>query len=272
MHRAPRNATRLLLLALVLTLLLAGCGQNGDADDADSADSVLEGPAVGYFCDGETVVPVRLDAKADDALGTLEALFEGPTPVAKAANYTTAIPAGAKVLGVEVDGDTATVDVSTEFGSGGGSTSMQLRVAQVVFTLTRDPGVKQVVFTMNGKPIDALGGEGLSLSEPQTRSDWEKASPAILIEVPVLGDTVSSPVHVEGTAFVPSGLFSVSFTGTDGLTVATDKVKVEGSGTARASFDSTLSLDPGSGSLVPWYVSAEGGKLAYPMRVPVVVE
>ena len=281
MYRPQKTVTRILPLALALAitlaLILTGCSEQtktGDPDPNDPAGTALEGPAVGYFCDGDTVVPVRLDAQTDDALGTLEALFEGPTPAAKAAGYTSAIPATSKVLGVDIDGKTAEVDVSSEFGSagdGGSASLMRLKFAQVVFTLTRNPAVKQVVFKINGEPMDALGSEGKSLTEPQTRADWEDSSPAVLVETPVLGDKVSTPVHASGTALVPTGMFSLSFKATDGFTVATDKIKVEGSGTVRGSFESTLAVDAGSGSLVPWYVTKDG-KLAYPMRVPIVVE
>ena len=295
MHRPQGTATRTLLrillpLVLLTALLLTGCASKSASDSSNTKDgstattftpgaagpsgAVDAGRAVGYFCDGEAVVPVRLDARADDVLGGLEALFAGPTPAAKAVGYTSAIPAGSRVLNVDIDAGTATVDVSTEFGSGGGSSSMQLRVAQVVFTLTRDPAVKQVVFKMDGKPVTALGGEGLSLAEPQTRKDWESASPKILVETPVLGDSISGLADVAGTAFVPLGRFKLSLKGADGFTIATVQVSVEGSGTVRASFDESLTItaDAGKATITPWYASSADGSRVIPMQVPVVVK
>ena len=39
---------------------------------------------------------------------------------------------------------------------------MQTRLAQVVYTLTQFPTVDGVVFSLDGEPIDVLGGEGSS--------------------------------------------------------------------------------------------------------------
>lgn len=274
-------------LVLVATLLLAGCSGNtadsarsksptdaetGFAPGSDEASDAREGRTVGYFADGAKLVPVRLEARADDPVGTLEALCAGPTEEAVEASYTTAIPAGTRALDVTVDGDTATVDLSSEFASGSDSPSMKLRVAQVVFTLTKHPAVKEVRFEVDGKPVSALGDSGLSITKPQTRADWEEFSPEVLVESPVLGDTVSSPLTITGSARVPASRFKLAIAGADGFQVVSATTTATAEVGVRGDFERTLEfeLPAGAGTVVTSY-AAPGGTRVPSMEVPVLV-
>lgn len=233
-----------------------------------------EDQAVVYFMDsGEKLVPVRVAAESTDREDTLERLFDGPNAEARAAGLTTSIPAGTKLLGLRVAGGTATVDVSREYGSGGGSLSMMSRIAQVVFTLTREPDVKRVAFEMNGTPIEALGGEGI-ISKPQTRTDWEDFSPAVLIESPVLGDSIESPVSLSGTANVFEARFQISVRNAQGSPVVDRAVQATSGTGTRGTFDTEVAFDLPAGTkvtLVAWYASAKDGSPVVVMSVPVVV-
>ncbi len=53
---------------------------------------------------------------------------------------------------------------------------MQARLAQVVYTITQFPTVKGVVFSLDGEPIDVLGGEGIIIDQPLTRRDYAEPS------------------------------------------------------------------------------------------------
>lgn len=95
-------------------------------------------------------------------------------------NTDTAIPPDTAVYGVEVDGQTATVDLSADFDLGGTLRSQGLRVAQVVYTLTQQgTGIRSVSFTIEGFPRLVRGGERLELlNRPVvTPADYRQFAP-----------------------------------------------------------------------------------------------
>lgn len=90
-------------------------------------------------------------------------------------SLTTTIPAGTKLLDLRIAKKGIYVNLSDEFSSGGGSTSMIYRVAQVLYTATSlDPNAK-VFISVEGQLLDEnypLGGEGIILGEPLTRKQF----------------------------------------------------------------------------------------------------
>ena len=164
------------------------------------------------FMDGK-LVPVRRQVEETRAVGraALNALFEGPTAEELAASppLTTSIPDGTILLGLDIADGLATVDLSREFESGGGSASMFGRLAQVVYTLTQFPTVKQVAFQLDGEPVTVFSGEGIVLDEPSGREDYEAFLPSVFVERPTWGATIGNPVRVSGIANVFEAVFFV---------------------------------------------------------------
>ena len=205
----------------------------------------------------------------------MEALLEGPTAKEKEWGMVTNIPAGTTFLGLSIDGGVATVDLSKEYASGGGSLSMMMRLAEVVFTLTQFPTVDGVNFKLDGEPIDVLGGEGLILDHPMSRADYEDLSPAILVEAPTVGNTVSSPLRVRGTANVFEAVFRINIVDWDGLIIA-DEVVTASSGTGtRGTFDVTIPFDvesAGRGALIVFAESPKDGSPIDVIEIPLQLE
>ncbi|MHC5824696.1 MAG: GerMN domain-containing protein [Nostoc sp.] len=121
--------------------------------------------------------PVQLaSVQPNQALeAAFQTLLAGPR--AAGTDSTTTIPKATKLLGLKAENDEVHVNLSEDFTSGGGSTSMMGRVGQVVYTATTLNPKAKVYIDVNGKPLDVLGGEGLELQQPLTRESFQKNYP-----------------------------------------------------------------------------------------------
>jgi spore germination protein GerM len=109
--------------------------------------------------------------KSESVLQTaLETLLARPPA---GSNYTTAIPQGTKLLNLTMDKKGIHLNLSQEFVTGGGSASMTGRLAQVIYTATSINKNTPVWLSVEGKPLNQLGQEGLIINQPMTRKDLD---------------------------------------------------------------------------------------------------
>ena len=203
---------------LVAMLLIEGCGaERRSSDDSPGARAPAPLAPDGlrtssvYFGDvhAERLVPVTRYLHPDSGLarGAVLALLAGPDAADQARGLTSAIPAGSRLLGLKVRDSIATIDLARAFESGGGATAVRMRLAQLVYTLTRVPGVRSVRLWLDGRPVEVFSGEGLQVGQPLARADfpdfapYDEDPPVVLME-PVPGSTVGEAVLVRGTANV----------------------------------------------------------------------
>ena len=145
-------------------------------------------------------------------------------------------------------------------------------VAQTVATLTRFPTVERVAFRIDGEPV-SIAGEGVDVVRPIGRRAIEEQTPQILVESPLPGDAVSSPIRLRGTANVFEATVSLEVRDETGATVLRDfTTATSGTGT-RGTFDTRLTVPEASGNLtiVAFESSAEDGRPLHVVRVPVTV-
>jgi len=230
-----------------------------------------EGSVVGPFL---FVAHRRLPRTATPAADAMRALLVGPTDEEKSAGLFSAIPAGTRLLGLSIRRGTATVDLSGRFESGGGTASVLMRLAQVVYTLTQFPTVDGVSFMIEGKPVRVFSGEGVVLDHPQTRDDFADQLPPILVESPWIGERVSSPVTVSGTANVFEGTVSIRVLDSGGHVIRSAYVTATCGSGCRGTFEKSVKYEVPSeqqGTVEAYESSAKNGEPMFLVSIPVTL-
>ncbi|MEL6580341.1 MAG: GerMN domain-containing protein [Cyanobacteria bacterium J06621_12] len=124
--------------------------------------------------EGIELVPSKMtfkkSVKSERVLATaLETLLAQPPADAE---YTTAIPQGTKLLSLSTDNTGTHINLSQEFVAGGGSASMSSRLAQIIYTASSLSEKDRIWISVEGKPLENLGEEGIVVSQPMTKKDF----------------------------------------------------------------------------------------------------
>ena len=138
---------------------------------------------------GPFVVPVAREVAHTTAVAraAIEQLLAGPSQAERDSvpSLSTAIPSGVRLLGLNINENIATIDLSKEFGANDDSAVVAQRAAQVVFTLSRFDSVAEVLFMQEGKPIAIQIGDGDLVSRPVGIWDYLEFAAAISVETPI---------------------------------------------------------------------------------------
>jgi germination protein M len=231
---------------------------------------------LGSFVDNSGLVPVLREVPSTVAVGaaSIRALLEGPNDAelgARPAMFTT-IPEGTRFLGLRIDGGIATVNLSREFETGGGSASVIGRLAQVVYTLTQFPTVEGVKFELDGVPVTNFSGEGVVLSEPVGRADYVDQLPAVFVDRPAWGGVLANPGRIVGLANVFEATFQVKLLDAEGRSLSQDMAMATCGTGCWGTFDKTIPYnvaEAGWGTLQVYVLSARDGSVENLTEYPV---
>ena len=116
-------------------------------------------------------VSVGRKVQKEDSIvdSALKELFLGPTKNEELRGIMTEIPEGTRLIKVEESEDEILIDLSSQYLSGGGSATMQLRYLQLYKTLNNIAPGKKIYFQVDGKNIKSIGQEGLEITQPLTK-------------------------------------------------------------------------------------------------------
>ncbi|HJP66747.1 MAG TPA: Gmad2 immunoglobulin-like domain-containing protein [Actinomycetota bacterium] len=294
---------RLIGLVIGLGLLAAGCAGKGaevvrpvggGAPSASpstkvtptpkaTASSTKKPPASGgsvtyevWFTYGEHLFVTQRTEPFTVAVGraALEAMLEGPSSAERKAGVGTTIPAGTKLLGLNIEDGIATVDMSGTYDDGGGSLSERMRLAQMVYTITQFSSVQGVNLRLDGKAVDTFSGEGIVLDHPQTRADYDDLLPAILVESPIVGQPVSSPVTVSGTADVFEATVSIRILDASGEIIAESFATATCGTGCRGTYSAKVGYHVDhdqQGTVMVYEASAKDGSPTNVVKIPVTL-
>ena len=202
MRRGFRRSGGLALAVLALVLATAACGipTNGGptAIAKSNVPSDLLSPAsptststvppdvavpelIFLAASTGTVAPVSRFITVNTTLNTtltelLGALLIGPTPTESAAGLESYLSGAKTNVTAKVAGGIATVDFTANPIPLVGATQT-LAIAQVVFTVTAQPGVTGVVFQIAGVPLDVPTASGATVSGPVDRTSYQPQAP-----------------------------------------------------------------------------------------------
>lgn len=206
------------------------------------------------------------------ATAAVNELLKGPSSTDAAYGFHTEIPAGTRLRSVSIRDHVATVDLTGEFDDGGGSLSMLMRLAQLVFTVTQFDSVDAVTLKLDGRAVEVFSGEGIVLDHPMKRSDFEDMLPAIFVETPRPGDTARSPLRITGTANVFEAVFQAEVRDASGTVVGSKTITASSGTGTRGTFSSTVPFAvtrTQMGSLVVFAESPRDGSRIDVVTIPI---
>jgi hypothetical protein len=214
--------------------------------------------------DGKLFLTER-DISATPAVGraALTQLLAGPSNAEGLARVTTAVPAGTSLLGLEIHDGIAFADFSTEF-RGTGSIA-PIAVGQVVWTVGQFSTVDRIVVKVEGAEI---------YETPQTTDEYERFLPAIAVQSPGIGDTISSPVSVSGSANVFEATVSLRILDQNGHEVARGFTNATCGTGCRGTYSTTLSYNVAHdqpGTVEVFESSAKDGSPINVVSIPVTL-
>lgn len=295
---------RILILSTALTLLATACAERGAGSlgpiaggnaptETPSPDAPSQPPSGSpnpqpsdetmtfevWFAHGSgpwLFVTERTEPFAPAIGGAaLNALFTGPSELERGAGVSSAVPVGTELLGLSIEDGLATADLSAEYESGGGSASMLMRLAQLTYTLTQFDTVDEVLFTLEGQPVgEFFSGEGIVIDDPMTRRDFADLLAPIVVAGPVVGQRVTSPITVSGTANVFEATVSISVLDAAGNEIArTFTTATCGTG-CRGEYSETVRFEVDRtqpGTVRVYESSAEDGRPINVVEIPVTL-
>lgn len=229
-----------------------------------------------YLHRNELLGPVARAVTGDPVAtsrAALEGLLAGPTDDERALGFGSEIPEGTRLLGVRIEDGVSYVDVSSEFESGGGSSSMAMRLAQLVYTATQFESVDSMRLLLDGVAVDSFSGEAVIVDEPITRADIDEPwmVPLILVEGPLPFETVTGDVRVHGTANVFEATVQIRVE-SGGVVLFENFVTASCGSGCRGTFDVTVPVSVvGEATITVYESSPQDGSEINVVEIPITL-
>jgi Immunoglobulin-like domain of bacterial spore germination/Sporulation and spore germination len=274
---------RLMLLPFAVVLALAACAPDGSgtlgpgptgAPRATGDTAASGSPVPGssstpartltiqvWFVREGRLFPTKRTAPftVETSRLALTELMIGPSAVEAAAGVANAIPIGMDFDLRGIANGVATVGFPDRFHTDGAALA-RLRQAQVVYTLTQYPSVSRVDFRTGTPPVG--------------RADFTDLLPRVVVLGPVVGQRVSSPVTVTGTADTREATVNVRLLDAAGHEIATTFTTATCGNGCRGAYSVALPYQgcaEQAGTLEVYQISGEDGSRRDVVAIPIVL-
>ena len=120
-----------------------------------------------FYTKGGQITAQKRELQAPQSLeNALYLLLKGPTVEEIKKGIYTEIPQDTRLISVKNNSDSVIVNLTSKFGSGGGTESVENRVKQLSKTVKSYHPNKKVYLYIDNKEVEYLGGEGVYIKQP----------------------------------------------------------------------------------------------------------
>lgn len=120
-----------------------------------------------FYSQNGTLIPVKREFTMKPTLeNTILLLLKGPLIAESKKGVFSEIPANVDLISLKNSENSIIVNLSSNFGKGGGSQSITNRVKQLSKTVKAFEPNKKVYLHIDGKEVEYLGGDGVYIKQP----------------------------------------------------------------------------------------------------------
>ncbi len=140
-------------------------------EENQNAENTMQDVRVAFLTNDGMIKFVSRKAKHKTLYTALGLLMKGPTDEEKHQGIFTEIPSNARLISVKRNEEEKSIiiNLTKEFGEGGGTQSIQSRLDQIVRTTGLYAGNVPVYLYLDGTKAQYLGGEGIYIEQPINR-------------------------------------------------------------------------------------------------------
>lgn len=120
-----------------------------------------------FFSKNGELIEIKREIKSQPSLeNAITLLLRGPMISESKKGIYSEIPPNVDLISVKNNDNSIIINLSSNFGNGGGSQSVENRVKQLNKTVKKYHPSKDVYLYIDGKEVEYLGGEGIYIKQP----------------------------------------------------------------------------------------------------------
>lgn len=182
------------------------------------------------------------------------------------------IPEDVQILDIGMDGDTLTAEMNEAFlGGAGGLLADITMLNQLIYTLTYLQPDANVVFTVNGEPVEVFGSEGLILVDPVDRQTFRDDYLGQIVVTDPIAD-LGEGYRVTGVTRVFEASLTLDVLDGDGNVVLEKPIQATCGTGCWGEFETTIdpvSITPGESSVRLFTYSPQDGSPSEMITLPI---